>query len=394
MQRYLSDGDFRRSALLDSLTNPNNVYARTRIESYGLKDRGWEQLPEWTPKTQEIDQDYVENLRSGGPVLLDATARPLWDGVRPQGQAAWIALGRRVFYQYPLRAEIFADHALRNPALAARIGLAPTTAGSWPGVIAFEDIEGEAVIGITCALCHVSIEAGEAVEGRARRDFDYGEMRLAFYRDTDATISEDLMRRMASWGPGRADITQDDQEDPVAIVDLWGLVDHRFLTQSGTIRHQHPAALAIRQESQIIHANEERIRPPRVLTWALAMYLYSLRPPDRTANANPEQRTRGREQFEEHCSHCHSDKSYGGHIVSVEHIGTDPALASGQARGTGFYRPSPLLAVAQAGPYLHDGTVESLESLLDPARAVPGHRYGDTLPDDDKSDLLVFLRSL
>ena len=232
------------------------------------------------------------------------------------------------------------------------------------------------------------------VEGRARRSFDYGEMRLAFYRDTGAFLAEDVKRRMATWGPGRADITQDDDEDPVAIVDLWGVRHHAYLTQSGTLRHQHPAALAIRQETQILHANQERVRPPRELAWALAMYIYSLSPPPRVHVAASAIVDRGHRLFSEHCLHCHSDESYGGLPISAAKVGTDAALAGGRARGTGLYRPSPLIRVAEAAPYLHDGSVATLAELFDEARVVPGHRYGVLLPSEDRDALVAFLGTL
>jgi cytochrome c2 len=306
-----------------------------------------------------------------------------------------VTLGRRVFFEYPLRSEVFAEHALRSPEVASRVGLGADRHGTWPGVVAYQTVDGKAEIGITCALCHVSIEDGEMIEGRARRIFDYGEMRLAFYRDTGTFISDDLIRRMSSWGPGRADITQDDDEDPVAIVDLWGVRDHEYLTQAGTLRNMHPAALAIRQETQILHANHERIRPPRVLAWALAMYVYSITPPPPVQLPQDEGETkRGKLLFAEGCEHCHIDKNHGGLPIAAEKIGTDQALAFGKARGTGLYRPSPLTRVAQAGPYFHDGTVATLEDVMDPERKIPGHRYGTDWPLADRKALIAYLTTL
>jgi cytochrome c5 len=313
-----------------------------------------------------------------------------------------------VFFEYPLRPEVFALHALSEPEVAARVGLQPTTDGTWPGVVAFRDIDGSARVGITCALCHVSIEDGTLVEGRARRDLDYGEMRLAYHRDYDVPLPDELARRMAEWGRGRADITQDEDEDPVAIVDLWGVRSREFLTQAATLRHVHPAALAIRQETQILHANRERTRPPRALAWALAMYVYSLTPPSRdvVANASP-RAAQGASVFDAHCRSCHSDPSGSGAPIAASTVGTDPTLAFGSARGTGLYRPSPLTAVVDAAPYLHQGVVPDLVALLDPARLEPtyahglhgpgpiaGHRYGMDLSPTQRSALIDFLGTL
>jgi hypothetical protein len=393
-QRYLHDASFRRKALEDSLTNPHNVYSRSRLSGYGVAGRGWEMLPPWIPKTRAVDDDFVEALIAGAPVSLGSQAQLLWNGKEPKSMSEWIELGRRVFYEYPLRSEVFAEHTLRSKELADRVGLQADRNGLWPGVIAYETVDGRAEIGITCALCHVSIEGGAMVEGRARRNFDYGEMRLAFYRDTGAFLDEDLKRRMASWGPGRADITQDDDEDPVAIVDLWGVRDREYLTQSGTLRHRHPAALAIRQETQILHANHERVRPPRELAWALAMYVYALTPPTRKPVVEDADVARGRTLFEEACGHCHSDQGFAGLPVSAAKVGTNPTLALGKARGTGLYRPSPLIRVADAAPYLHDGSVATLSELLDPARVEPGHLYGVSLPLVDRQALIAYLVTL
>jgi cytochrome c5 len=393
-QRYLHDASFRRKALEDSLTNADNIYSRTRLSGYGIAGRGWEMLPSWTPVTRAVDDAYVDALAEGAPLTLGSEATLLWDGEEPGSMAEWVELGRRVFYEYPLRSEVFAEHALRSKEVAAKVGLGSDEKGIWPGVVAYETVDGEAAIGITCALCHVSMEGGKMVEGRARRNFDYGEMRLAFYRDTGAFLDEEVKRRMAAWGPGRADITQDDDEDPVAIVDLWGVRNHAYLTQSGTLRHKHPAALAIRQETQLLHANHERIRPPRELAWALAMFVYSLTPPPREPVPESEELARGAALFAKACDHCHRDESYGGLPVSAEKIGTDPMLAKGEARGTGLYRPAPLIRVAQAAPYLHDGSVATLAELFDPERKVPGHRYGDSWPLADRNALIAFLETL
>lgn len=270
--RYLDDASFRRQALQASLTEPSNVYSATRLSAYGLGARGWDQLPQWSPRVHPVDEAVVRELGERGAVRLPSTAETLWNGERPETFEAWAELGRAVFYRYPLRPEPQAAHALAHPDLARDVGLASTADGQWPGVVVFEDIDGGAKVGITCALCHVSIEGGEAVEGRARRNLDYGRMRLSWHQQTGAPVSVSLAERMRHWGPGRADITADDDEDPVAIVDLWGLRELRFLTQAATLRHDHPAALAIRQETQILHANRERTRPPRELAWALAVY--------------------------------------------------------------------------------------------------------------------------
>ena len=403
-QRYLDDVVFRRAALEHSMTDGSNVYSATRLSAYGRGTRGWDALPVWSPRVHPVDAAVAAGLQSGARLELPTGAAPMWDGVRPTTFQGWASLGREVFFSYPLRPEPQAAHAVANPRVAERVGFEPSAQGWWPGVVAFEDIDGRAKIGITCALCHVSIEDGQAVVGRARRDFDYGQMRLAWHEDTGAPVPEILAERMAKWGPGRADITADDDEDPVAIVDLWGIRELRHLTQAATVTHDHPAALAIRQETQILHANRERTRPPRELAWALAVYLYSLEPPP-ARHADSAASRRGASLFDADCSGCHSQPSGAGSPVAAARVGTDKNLAQGTARGTDLYRPAPLIRVGDAAPYLHDGTVGTLEELLGRERlrdayvgprgvgAVKGHAYGVDLPDASRDDLIAYLRS-
>lgn len=408
--RYLDDPEFRRAALQASLRNRANQYSRKRLNAYALRDRGWDLLPEWVPAVAPITDEAVAVLRETGELPRPGSAPPLWDGDRPEHLADWVALGERVFFEYPLRAELFAGHALADPELAQAVGLRADTDRRWPGVVAFSDLDGQTRVGITCALCHVGEAAGAdpsepLVAGRAHRRLDYGRMRLAYYRDSGAPIDPDLAARMASWGPGRADITDDDDADPVAIPDLWRVRELRDLTQAATLEHQHPAALAIRQETQLLHANRERARPPRELAWALAMYVYSLEPPVRADLATPV--ATGRAIFERDCVRCHREATGSGPPMLAKLVGTDPALAFGHARGTGLYRPAPLVRVADAGPYLHDGSVESLEELFGTARFEPddrggargpgptvGHRFGVDLEPAERAALLEYLRML
>ena len=406
-ERYLDDPAFRRRILEASLANPTNVYSAVRISAYGKPDTGWDTLPVWIPRAAPVTDDTARALRAGEHLVLADDAAPLWDGTRPTTMDDWVALGRRVFFEYPLRPEVFAEHALAHPSVAEEIGVGPGPDGTWPGFVAFVDLDQRARVGITCALCHVAIEDDAMVIGRAHRRLDYGQMRLAYHRDTGVPLDDDLAARMATWGPGRADITQDDDEDPVAIPDLWRVREQTHLTQAGTLRHVHPAALAIRQETQILHANRERTRPPRELAWALAMYVYSLTPPARDEPAPSTLASTGAALFDTHCRSCHAEPNGTGTPIDAALVGTEPSLANGGARGTGKYRPAPLVRIADAAPYLHHGVVPSLEALLGTERFSPdytegvrgpgpieGHRFGTTLPQAERDALLAYLRTL
>ena len=396
-EQYLSNSAFRRKALLASLENPANSYSRQRLASYGLDTEGWDALPEWNPRSVRLPADLAEP-----PV----EAAPLWDGVKPRSSVEWVALGREVFFAYPLRAEPLVEFAITRPKLAAEVGLERSADGAYVGLVRFADVDGRTRVGITCALCHAAVRSGSVIPGVARRSFDYGRLRLTYHRETKEPVEQELARRMATWGPGRADVTEDVDEDPVAIPDLFGLREQTALTQAGTIRHTGPTSLAIRQETQLLHSNHERVRPPRELAWALAMFLYSLMP-EPNATPHTELSDKGAKLFARGCSECHSNAAYGGPVVTASRIGTDSALANGAARGTGNYRPPALLRVAEAGPYLHHGALRTLEDLFSPERlsasyrdsplgpgAVKGHEFGTDWPAEDRAALVAWLRTL
>lgn len=392
--KFVNDPAFRRAELERSFTNPNNSYSKERLSNYGLGNKGWDLLPEWNPRSiVATDAPFGESPES---------ALPLWDGTRPSSMDGWVALGREVFFRYPLRADVIAKYALAHPEEAAGRGVIKLPDGTYPGLVRFLDIDGKSALGITCALCHTNLDGGTLVVGEARRAFDFGALRLAHSASVKGSIEPELARRMRLWGPGRADVTEDDDEDPVAIPDLWGLRYQGYLTQAGTIRHGGPAALAIRQETQLLTSNHQRIRPPRVLAYALAMFVYSLEGRTTAPASHP-----GSALFSQHCARCHSSVVRGGDLVSAVSVGTDGSLAVGQARGTGYYRTPSLVRVKRGAPYLHHGAVRTIADLLSPERLAPGfhggavgdgpvagHAFGTELSPKDREALVAFVEAL
>ncbi len=406
-KRFADDLAYRRAALEASFTNPANTYSQQRLESYAHGTRGWDALPAWNPRSLPVTAELAAQLERGDMPAVPADRAPLWDGRVPTTAGAWIALGERVFFEYPMRSEVFMEWGLTQPALATAVGVERTSDGAVPGLVVFDNVDGTTRVGITCAICHSAIRDGALVAGAARRRFDYGKLRLAYFEQTRSAVEPILAKRMATWGPGRADVTEDNDEDPVAIPDLWGLRAETVLTQAGTIRHASPLALAIRQDTQLTQSNHQRVRPPKELAWALAMYLYSLAPPPRTTTSDLPTLVRGAAVFATSCSTCHDSAAYSGRLVPAARMGTDPALARGQARGTGNYRVAPLLDVANAAPYLHHGAISSLAELLSPERldagyrggrlgpgAIPGHTMGTELASRDRAALIAFLEIL
>jgi mono/diheme cytochrome c family protein len=117
-------------------------------------------------------------------------------------------------------------------------------------------------------------------------------------------------------------------------------------------------------------------------------YLASLEPPDYPFAIDEKRAEQGRSVFEAHCTRCHGtygeDWTYPNLVIGVEEVGTDPALAmeavrakpylewynrsfygerSRAAPAPGYIAP-PLDGVWATAPYIHNGSVPTLEALL------------------------------
>jgi cytochrome c5 len=122
-------------------------------------------------------------------------------------------------------------------------------------------------------------------------------------------------------------------------------------------------------------------------------YLTTLRPPAYPHPINRKLAAEGREIFEAFCSECHgtygAKESYPNLIIPLEEAGTDPLLWQSTAReglpmvewfnrsfygrtarlepGPGYVAP-PLDGIWATAPYLHNGSVPTVEALLDSSK--------------------------
>jgi hypothetical protein len=164
--------------------------------------------------------------------------------------------------------------------------------------------------------------------------------------------------------------------------------------------------------------------------YALALYLYSLRPPP-NPNKFDQGAGRGKKVFERAgCAGCHTPPLYTNNKLTLAEgftltnderslydimpvpVGTDPALALMSRRGTGFYKVPSLKGVWYRGMFGHNGWCATLEDWFDPNRvksgyvptgfkphgaetfAVKGHVFGLDLSADDRKALIAFLKTL
>ena len=217
---------------------------------------------------------------------------------------------------------------------------------------------------------------------------------------------------------------------PAQIPDLIGVADRRHLDHTGIVIQRSIADL-MRYVALVQGANSfDRFGdftlvgtlpdPARLdryadeQLFALARYLYSLKPP-KNPNKLDSSAQRGRQIFSrEGCDGCHTPPLYTsnkltpaeGFTVPSEHrqrygiiersVGTDPELAMRTRKGTGYYKVPSLKGVWYRSPLQHNGAAKTLEDWFDPSRlkAVAGHPFGLALSSPDRRDLIAFLRTL
>jgi hypothetical protein len=237
---------------------------------------------------------------------------------------------------------------------------------------------------------------------------------------------------------------------PAQVPDLISIKERRYLDRTGLIRHNSIADLmryaALTQTGDDLarfgkfvpfepilgksyDANEvERYSDEQL--YALALYIYSLKPPP-NPNKFDALAALGKKVFErEGCVLCHTPPLYTNNKLTIaegfnppeDHfkkydilplsVGTDPNLALKTRRGTGYYKVPSLKGVWYRGPFEHSGSVATLEDWFDPrrtkpdyvptgfrgytvkTRAVSGHSFGLSLSEADRKALIAFLKTL
>jgi mono/diheme cytochrome c family protein len=269
------------------------------------------------------------------------------------------------------------------------------------------DEEGNLVsVGITCALCHSTVDdsvafgIGNRLDGWPNRDLDPG-----LIISLSPAVSESDKAILQSWGPGFYDPRRniDGLSDPVLIPPAYGLADVALETYTGDgpISYWN-AYVAITQMGGVGDFSDPRIgvfvdshvdlvtpRLPALLEYQLTLDAPAP-PPNSFDEAAAE---RGLVVFEGagQCSGCHAGPAYtdaGTALHAAEETGMDPVYATRSA--TGLYRTTPLRALWQHAPYFHDGSAATLEEVVEHYDAY----LALGLTEQDQNDLVEFLKSL
>ncbi len=187
----------------------------------------------------------------------------------------------------------------------------------------------------------------------------------------------------------------------------------------------------------------------------IAAYLRSIEPPKFPYDINKELAAQGEKAFIHTCAPCHgtygSNESYPNLLIPVEMVGTDPSLAENpwpNADAVAWFKSSyygkrarlepargyvapPLDGIWATAPFFHNGSVPTLEAVIDPSKrpsswsmsfdetnfdpraagwstagggpaydttqpglSNQGHKFGEALSSDERLAVLEYLKTL
>lgn len=264
-------------------------------------------------------------------------------------------------------------------------------------------------VGITCALCHSTVDnslapgIGRRLDGWANRDLDPGAI-----ISLSPVLTAVQKAVYASWGKGRFDprFNVDGQSKPVVIPPAFGLMGVTKVTYTGDgdeIAYWNRYVSVVEMGGQgsfseprlnldVVHGTQDLVSAKLP---ALQAYQLSLAAPAAPAGSfDAAAAERGRVLFfgAAQCFSCHSGAAFTDsrlHPPSASMAEPEtPSYASRSA--TGMYRATPLRGNWQHPPYFHDGSAADQEAVVD----TYNQRLGLGLSAQEVQDLAQYLRSL
>jgi hypothetical protein len=441
----------------------------SEAEYYRLPERTiYRSYPVYHPDREPAG--YMEWLKGRDPEIA-------FDPVGLKTRADFIAAGQIVFNAPTIYTELFFSAAdLRDRLFYKKAGMPVATDGTVPFARWVIRRKGQVELGsMGCNTCHTRVlpdgtvapgaqgnnpgdrqgalllrgAAGDPAKVLERARGFARELELAWLPDDPNRLArslslDELIAAGEAIPPGVTARSNTSIFLPPQIPDLIGVEERRYLDHTGLVRQRSIGDL-MRYSSLVQDvfafdrygdAPPAKTVPARAMRYsdaqlyALALYLYSLRPPP-----NPHRfdglAARGKGIFDRAgCPGCHASPLYtnnklvpvDGFEVPADHkrrfaildarVGTDPRYALQTHKGTGYYKVPSLKGVWYRGPFGHNGAVATLEDWLDPARlrddyeptgykgydgkarSVKGHEFGLDLPAGERRALIAFLKTL
>jgi hypothetical protein len=261
--------------------------------------------------------------------------------------------------------------------------------------------------GITCALCHSTVDnsfangIGKRLDGWPNLDLNPGAI-VALSPAVNAATKAIL----STWGPGKYDprINFDGLSTPLVLPPAYGLlgVDKETYTAEGPVSYWN-AYVAVTQMHGQGNFSDPRlgvnvVQSPDLVTSKLpALRAYQLsiaKPAAPSGSFDAVAAERGRLVFNGagRCSTCHVGTTFtdvnSGRLHDASETGMDPRYAARTSQKR--YRTTPLRALWQHPPYFHDGSAPTLSAVVDHYNAARTLR----LTDQQKRDLVEYLKTL
>lgn len=262
-------------------------------------------------------------------------------------------------------------------------------------------------VGITCALCHSTVDnsfapgIGHRLDGWPNRDLNVG-LIVSLSPALQDPATQAVLR---SWGPGKYDAywNHDGKNNPTVIPPAFGLrhVDLETFTGEGPISYWNAYVAVTQMHGQgsfsdprlgiSITADPDLVTPKLPALREYQRSLTAAVPP--AGSFDPAAAQRGRVVFASagKCVTCHLGPAFtdaGIRLHDPSETGMDPELA--MRATTGKYRTTPLAGVWQHPPYFHDGSAATLWDVVQHYDKVM--KLG--LNDGQKHDLVEYLKSL
>jgi len=267
-------------------------------------------------------------------------------------------------------------------------------------------------VGITCALCHSTVDnsfaqgIGKRLDGWPNRDLDVGAIVALSPALDDATRAV-----FKSWGRGRYDprFNLDGKNGPQEIPPAYGLQDVHSITVTGdgtdvqywnryvavTQMGGHGSFSEPRTGVSVTNGTDDLVSSKLP---ALQTYQLSIPAPAPAAGSfDALAAARGKQVFDGTCATCHSGPEFTDANTRLHPVSDSmgepeppgvPSYASRSA--TKMYRTAPLKGIWQHPPYFHNGTAATLEDVV----SIYNDRRSLGLTSDQRADVVQYLKSL
>jgi mono/diheme cytochrome c family protein len=256
-------------------------------------------------------------------------------------------------------------------------------------------------IGITCALCHSTVDnalvpgIGYRLDGWPNRDLKVGKI-LAML----AAFTPQQKAVLRTWPKGTYDprFNFDGKSTPLVLPPAYGLaaIKNETYTAEGPISYWNNY-VAVTQMHGHGNFSDPRlgvniVQTPDMVTSklpALRAYQHSLEPPRESMD---DAARRGKVVFDANCARCHVSGNLTDNNSGVLHAPSETGMNPVYALRTTQkqYRTTPLRGLRHHPPYFHDGSATSLRDVVDHYARVRSLQ----LSENQRKDLAKYLATL